>query len=390
MNRKALAFVSVALMICGAFVCLSMSSDDSDAANYSYTANAQGKITLSPSYGDVITITNVSSMNGCPYAYVNPSSHVATVTIPSMSAGKYVYYDSWVISDIYGGHCWFDLNTNQNWPTGRIDRLYSDLPSTIYVTNGTVFSYAATYDETDDESYYLDFEKATYVTPGVGLSIDGRGNLSGTVNAQGGTTFYVDWAEQYSYPDNEYIPHRQTFVVASFDQTVTFNANGGSCSTPSVTAKQGSAITLPSASKQYYSFSGWFTASSGGTRVGGAGDSYTVNSDITLYAQYNVIPVSITTTQSTAYIVQGSSFSYTVGTNPADANISVSGASWLTVSGKTVTGVPTSVTAPAGTYHITVTVTYGTQTAVQTFDIVVAEKLIFESVPTGGIIANPV
>ena len=181
----------------------------------------------------------------------------------------------------------------------------------------------------------------------------------------------------------------RTLIFSLPQSTVTFNANGGSCSVSSSTVNNGTSITLPSVSKQYYSFSGWFTASSGGTRVGGAGDTYTVNDNITLYAQYNVIPVSITTSQSTAYVVQGSSFSYTVGTNPADATISVSGANWLTVSGKTVTGVPTASAAPAGTYHITVTATYGTQTSVQTFDIVVAEKLIFESVPTGGIIAVP-
>ena len=181
-----------------------------------------------------------------------------------------------------------------------------------------------------------------------------------------------------------------TFVILANTNTVTFNANGGSCSIPSSTVNSGTAISLPSASKAYSTFSGWFTAASGGTRVGGAGDSYTVSSNTTLYAQYNVIPVSITTTQGTAYLVQGTSFAYTVGTFPADASVSVSGANWLTVSNKTVTGVPTVSVAPAGTYHVTVTAQYGTQSAVQTFDIVVAEKLIFESVPTGGIIATPV
>ncbi len=170
--------------------------------------------------------------------------------------------------------------------------------------------------------------------------------------------------------------------------TVVFNPNGGSSAQPTVTVDQGSVIILPSASKQYYSFSGWYTAQSGGTRVGGAGDSYTVNGDVTLYAQYNVIPVSFTTTQDTEYIVQGSSFSYTAGTSPADAVLSVSGASWLSVSGKNVAGTASPSVNP-GTYHITLTTSYGTQSAVQTFDIVVVEKLIFESVPTGGIIALP-
>ena len=202
-------------------------------------------------------------------------------------------------------------------------------------------------------------------------------------------TYEFEIEDVIPYSD-EVLHHYSYRLTVASNRTVTFNANGGSCGTPSSTVTQGSVITLPSASKTYSTFSGWFTAASGGTRVGGAGDSYTVNSDVTLYAQYNVIPVSITTAQGTAYLVQGSSFAYTVGTNPSDATITVSGASWLSVSNKTVTGVPTSSVAPAGTYHVTVTAIYGTQTAVQSFDIVVAEKLIFESVPTGGIIANPV
>ena len=73
--------------------------------------------------------------------------------------------------------------------------------------------------------------------------------------------------------------------------TVTYNTNSGSCSTPSEAVLQGSDVTLPTATKepttQYtYTLSGWYTASSGGTRVGGAGDSYTPTENITLYAQW--------------------------------------------------------------------------------------------------------
>jgi hypothetical protein len=60
----------------------------------------------------------------------------------------------------------------------------------------------------------------------------------------------------------------------------------------------------------------------------------------------------------------------------------------LSVSGKNVAGTASPLVNP-GTYHVTLTASYGTQSAVQLFDIVVVEKLIFESVPTGGIIALP-
>lgn len=70
-------------------------------------------------------------------------------------------------------------------------------------------------------------------------------------------------------------------------RTVTYNANGGTSSSPSATVDVGSSVTLPSASRTGYTFSGWYTESSGGTRVGGAGSSYTVNADTILYAHWS-------------------------------------------------------------------------------------------------------
>jgi hypothetical protein len=59
----------------------------------------------------------------------------------------------------------------------------------------------------------------------------------------------------------------------------------------SVTVNQGSSTTLPSPSGvTNYTFNGWYTASSGGTRVGGGGNSYTPSSDIYLYARWTYTP----------------------------------------------------------------------------------------------------
>ena len=67
--------------------------------------------------------------------------------------------------------------------------------------------------------------------------------------------------------------------------TVWFDANGGTF-VSNQTVNSGSFITLPSTNRDGFTFNGWFTAASGGTRVGGAGSSYTVNSNITLFAQW--------------------------------------------------------------------------------------------------------
>ena len=76
--------------------------------------------------------------------------------------------------------------------------------------------------------------------------------------------------------------------------TVTYDANGGDCGqTVGYATSAATAVTLPTPTRSGYTFKGWFTAASGGTRVGGAGDSYTPAANITLYAQWGA-PVTIT------------------------------------------------------------------------------------------------
>ncbi len=69
--------------------------------------------------------------------------------------------------------------------------------------------------------------------------------------------------------------------------TVTYDANGGSVSPSSASYATGdAALSLPTPSRSGFTFDGWFTQASGGTRVGSAGGSYTPNSNATLFAQW--------------------------------------------------------------------------------------------------------
>ena len=81
-------------------------------------------------------------------------------------------------------------------------------------------------------------------------------------------------------------------------RTVTFNAgDNASCATSSLTCyNEGvTSVTLPTATDNNGAeFMGWYTAPIGGTRIGGAGDTYEPSGDITLYAQYDRAPTAIT------------------------------------------------------------------------------------------------
>ena len=106
--------------------------------------------------------------------------------------------------------------------------------------------------------------------------------------------------------------------------TYTFNDKAGT-----LTAQyEGNEITLPNATKTGATLNGWYTASTGGTKVGEAGDNYTPTSATTLFAQWNEVQYSLTvnpnggnwngTTSNS--IVKGTYNETTAITNPTAPN----------------------------------------------------------------------
>ena len=100
----------------------------------------------------------------------------------------------------------------------------------------------------------------------------------------------------YSYKGMECTSSRHPTVVYTYSNktyTVTFNANGGTTPTASKSVTNGSTYgTLPTPTREGYTFNGWYTAASGGTRIT---SSNTVNltANQTLYAQWTVITYTI-------------------------------------------------------------------------------------------------
>lgn len=74
--------------------------------------------------------------------------------------------------------------------------------------------------------------------------------------------------------------------------TVTWNAttNGGTCGTATTMVTSGNAVgSLPEATKDGFSFDGWYTAPSGGTKIS---SSTTITGNVTYYAQFTSTPVT--------------------------------------------------------------------------------------------------
>ncbi|MBE7018677.1 MAG: hypothetical protein E7413_02215 [Ruminococcaceae bacterium] len=103
--------------------------------------------------------------------------------------------------------------------------------------------------------------------------------------------------------NDTYLPTAHITLYAHWEapSVVTYDANGGSCSTDSQTY-MGAPLTLPTPTLTGYTFQGWFTQAEGGTKIGGAGASYTPDESITLYAQWVKTPYTITVSQSNATV----------------------------------------------------------------------------------------
>lgn len=115
----------------------------------------------------------------------------------------------------------------------------------------------------------------SYTFAGWFTAASGGTQISTTTTVTGNVTYYAHWtATKRSY-------------------TATFNGNGGSTPSPSsITKEYNTALgTLPTCTRTGYTFLGWYTASSGGTKIS---TTTVVTKDITYYAQWSINSYTLT------------------------------------------------------------------------------------------------
>lgn len=148
---------------------------------------------------------------------------------------------------------------------------------------------------------------------------------------------------------------------------VYFDANGGSCDTPSMSAKVDSPVgELPTPTRDYYTFVGWFTARSTGTEITSA-YSQSNTTELTVYARWTPNPYEMTfdanggscsTAEKTCYV------DTPIGTPPVATRSYYDFAGWYTESGVLVTETYQQDT----TANITVTARWTPRSYTMTFD----------------------
>ena len=133
-------------------------------------------------------------------------------------------------------------------------------------------------------------------------------------------------------------------IVQSSNNSYLYGAGAGT-----VTANYtNNAITLPNATRTGYTFNGWYTAASGGTKVGNAGAQWTPTAATTLYAQWTRDNYTITYNLNGGSI-SGQTTNYNVESNaitlPTPTRTGYTFTGWTGSNGTTA---QTTVTIPKG------------------------------------------
>ena len=212
------------------------------------------------------------------------NSSTSTTYINQASANLTSYFGSGVVSSIkLYAHWTIHKSTLTINPAGGSVKVWSPSSASSSVTIKTNTSYTQNYNTklkceatkgntTSSTDYKVTFNY------GIG---------SGSVQSSTATKTIT-----YSYTFDSWTKSA-TFYGSISGNEYTFSSSNNVTST--LTAKYNSTSSTVNGSvylpipnpKSGYTFQGWYTAASGGTRVGGAGSSYTVKSNTTLYAHWS-------------------------------------------------------------------------------------------------------
>lgn len=186
-------------------------------------------------------------------------------------------------------------------------------PTSTTKTHGSTLGTLPTPTRAADAQY-------TYTFKGWFTATTGGTQISASTTVTGNVTYYAQW----------------TATLRSY--TATFNGNGGGTPSPStITKTYGSELgTLPTCSRTGYTFLGWYTASSGGTKIS---STTKITGTVTYYAQWSINSYTLTYNVNGGNAVSPASKSIQYGsaygtlpkpTKSSDAEYTYAFAGWYT------------------------------------------------------------
>jgi uncharacterized repeat protein (TIGR02543 family) len=291
--------------------------------SYTATFNGNGGGTPSPStitktYGSELGTLPTCSRTGYTFlGWYTASSGGTKISSTTKITGTVTYYAQWSINS-------YTLTYNVNGGNAVS-------PASKSVQYGSAYGTLPTPTKSSDAEYTYAF--AGWYTAASG----GTQVTTNTTMGAGNTTIYAHWtATRRSY-------------------TATFNGNGGGTPSPStITKTYGSELgTLPTCSRTGYTFLGWYTASSGGTKIS---STTKITGTVTYYAQWSINSYTLTYNVNGGNAVSPASKSVQYGsaygtlptpTKSSDAEYTYAFAGWYTAASGG-TQVTTNTTMGAG------------------------------------------
>lgn len=262
-----------------------------------------------------------------------------------------IVYAVWRLSEYT---LWFNANGG-SVGTSSVTRHYGDLVGALPVATWDGYNFLGWYDwngwqvydsdtVTGDATYYANWERISYA-----VTFDANGGSGGDVY----TYYYGDnlgslptpWREGYEFlgwftaksggSQADYwtgvYGNAMYYAQWQIDSySVWFDANGGSVGTSSVTRNYGSAIgALPTPTRTGYTFLGWYTSASGGSRVY---EADVVTSSRTLYAQWqaNTYTVTFNANGGDSSCSYSRTYGTQIGSLPAAARSGYAFKGWFT------------------------------------------------------------
>jgi uncharacterized repeat protein (TIGR02543 family) len=166
--------------------------------------------------------------------------------------------------------------------------------ATLNVTYSTLATYTISYDANGGSPTPSSQTKTQGTAITLTTTKPSKSNGSGSDTVK----FYVDnslYTTKYAAYTIYYTFSHWSYGGSSYNSGASFNVDANCTLTASYSTSYSTSetITLPSPTKSGYTFKGWYTSASGGTRVGGAGGSYTPTASVSLYAQWSASSYTI-------------------------------------------------------------------------------------------------
>lgn len=265
-------------------------SSESGSASFTAAKNAQ-TVTWSPSTTSASVLSGSITVSGAASTNGNGSLSYA---VNSQGTTGCVYDSATrVLTYSAAGTCVVRASaaSTSTYNAGTKDVSFTISRSAQTVTWAPTTSILST-----DSPAAVSVQATALGSPTISYSVASQGNTGCSVDSSTGTitfsavgtctvraTAAQSTAYLTAYTDVAFV------IAAPTAYTITYSyqsATGGNTDPDDVFTVGGSALVLPTPTRTSYIFSGWYSASTGGSKIGDGGDSYTPTSTKSIYARW--------------------------------------------------------------------------------------------------------